>query len=83
MKTVGINSIPENFVFIVDGHRYDCPTIFADFFSPNICLQHSVDPSITEFIVETKDMHANFELFKSLLEGATIRVTEANRTLLL
>jgi hypothetical protein len=79
MKTAGINIIQENFVFIVDGHGYDCPMIFADFFSPNICLQHSVDPSITEFIVETNDMHVNFGLFKSSLEGITIRVTEANR----
>jgi hypothetical protein len=62
---------------------YGFPLIIADFFSRTVCLQRSIDPSITEYIVETKDVNGYFALFESLLEGSPIRVTGANRRFLL
>jgi hypothetical protein len=68
--------------FVVGGSRYDCPRIIADSFSPTVSLQHSVDPSITEYIVNTNDMNEYFDLFKSVWEGSAIRLPEANRPFL-
>jgi hypothetical protein len=71
MKTVGNNN------------GQDCPQIVAEFLSPNVCLRDSVDPSITEYIVETKGVSGYFELFMSLCVRSTIQVTEANHAFLL
>jgi hypothetical protein len=83
MRTVGVNDIEDNFTFVVGGKTYDSSRIIAELVLPTACLGHSVDPSITNYIVETNDCNGNFELFQSLCTGSTIRVTEANRVFLL
>jgi hypothetical protein len=83
MRTVGINNIQDNFVFVVGGKMYDFPRIRAEFLSPRGCVQHWIDPSITEYIVETNDVNGYFAIFKLLSQGSAIRVTWANRAFLL
>jgi hypothetical protein len=77
MKNIN-NNIQENFVFIVGGQRHKCPRILAEILSPRLSLFHSVDPSITEYVVQNQDLNGEFHLFMSLGSGSTIRVTTAN-----
>jgi hypothetical protein len=56
-----------------------CPRIMAEFSSPQVCLSHSVDPSITEYIVQNPDSNEEFHLFLSLGSCSIIPVTKANR----
>jgi hypothetical protein len=78
MRTLRINTIQEDFVFVFGNKRYNCLQIIAEFLSPRICLQLSVDASITEYIVGANDVNGSFDLFGSLWKAATIQVTEAN-----
>jgi hypothetical protein len=43
--------------------------------SPRICLSHSVDASIAEYVVETSDSNDEFHLCMSLGSGSTMLVT--------
>jgi hypothetical protein len=79
IKNIVVDKIQENFEFVVGVERYKCAPIIAEFLSPRICLSHSVDPSIAEFIVQNPDFNDEFKLFLSLGSGSTIRVTKANR----
>jgi hypothetical protein len=78
IKNIVLDQIQEDFDFIVGGKGYKCPRILAQFLSPRVCLSHSVDPSIAEYIVETRDLNDQFKLFMSLGSGSTIQVSEAN-----
>jgi hypothetical protein len=52
MQHIINNNIQENFEFVVGGQSSKCPGILAEFLSPRIFLAHSIDPSITEYIVQ-------------------------------
>jgi hypothetical protein len=53
IQNAGINDPQEDFVFVIGENRYSCSSILARFLSPKMCLQHGVDPSIKEYVVET------------------------------
>jgi hypothetical protein len=78
IKNVGLDTIEEDFEFVVGGKGYKCPRILAEFLSPRVCVSHSVDPSIAEYIVENPDLNDQFKLFMSLGSGSLISVTKAN-----
>jgi hypothetical protein len=46
--------------------------------SPRVGLSHSVDPSISEYVVQNRYSNDEFQLFLTLGSGSTIRVTQAN-----
>jgi hypothetical protein len=77
MKNIGIRNIEGDFVFIVGGERYACPRIIAEFLSSRISLLGSVDPSNSEYVVETEDLSKQFKFFLSLGQGSTVRVAHA------
>jgi hypothetical protein len=83
MRTVWVNDVEDDFVFLVGDKRYDCPRIIPELLCPTTSVQHSVDPSITQYIVETNQVNEDFELFQSLCAGSAIRVTDANRAFFL
>jgi hypothetical protein len=58
--------------------RYKCPRILAEFLSPRVCLSHSIDQSIAEYVVEASNSNDQFKLFLSLGSGSTIPITKAN-----
>jgi hypothetical protein len=76
IKNIVIHKIQEDFAFVVGGQSYQFPRIVAAFWSPRVCLSHSVDPSIAEYIVQNLDLTDQFYLFMSLGSGSTIPVTE-------
>jgi hypothetical protein len=78
MKNIPIAKIQEDFEFVVGDQGYKCSRILDECLSPRICLAHSVDPSIAEYFVETRDFNAEFQLFLSLGTGSTIQLTQAN-----
>jgi hypothetical protein len=53
--------------------------IIAEFLSRNVRLLHSVEPSINEYVVETKYSSGQFNLFMSLGSGSAIEVTNVSR----
>jgi hypothetical protein len=78
IKNIVLNQIQEEFEFVVGGQRYRCPHFIAEFLSPRVCISHSVDPSIAEYVVEASDSNDQFRLFLTLGSRSTIRVTKAN-----
>jgi hypothetical protein len=78
MKNTRVNDAPSYFIFVVDGVRYDCPPLMAQFLSRTVCFLYSVDASITEHMIETKDHNDQFQLFLSLGEGSELHVEYAN-----
>jgi hypothetical protein len=68
LSTNGFKQIPfhqyvNDFTFIVDSCRYDCPRIVADFLSPRICDLHSTDPTAHEFSIQTQNPNNEFAKF--------------------
>jgi hypothetical protein len=78
IKNMVVNQIQEDFEFVVGGHGYKCARILAEFLSPRVCLSHSVDQSISEYVVEASDSNDQFKLFLSLGSGSAIPITKAN-----
>jgi hypothetical protein len=71
-----IGDVQGAFVFVVGGERFNCSRIVAQFLSQRICNSHRIDPSITEYVIDTLDLKEEFKLFLSLSEGSTVRVDE-------
>jgi hypothetical protein len=78
MKNIVIDTIQENFEFVVGGEGYKCARVMADFLSPRVSLSHSVDSSIAEYIVQIPDSNDRFKMFLSLGSGSTIPVTKVS-----
>jgi hypothetical protein len=55
IKNIVLDQIQEDFELFCWGHWYKCPRILAEFLSPRVCLSHSVDQSIAEYVVEASD----------------------------
>jgi hypothetical protein len=77
----GMTNIPstendETFTFVVDGARHSCRSIAASFISPVVARIRSIDPSSTEFFIDTPDPDHEFSSFLSLACGTTIKVTQ-------
>jgi hypothetical protein len=79
IKSVVVNEIQEDCEFVLGGKGYTCASIRARVLSPRIRLSHSVDPSITEYVVETPNLNDEFHLFLSLGSGSTIPIAQSNR----
>jgi hypothetical protein len=67
-----------DFTFIVDDQHYECPRFIAGFLSPKICELQSNDPTVQEFMIETKDPHSYFKTFLSLGMGARVKISSLN-----
>jgi hypothetical protein len=78
ITNIVLEQIQEDFQFVVGDQRYKCPRILAEFLSPRVCLSHSVDPSIAEYVFETSDSNEQFQFFLSLGSASRIRVSRAN-----
>jgi hypothetical protein len=79
IKNITIDNIQDTFEFVVGGQEYQCPRVLAGFLSPRVCLYHSVDPSITEYVAKTPDFNGEFHSVISLGSGSAIPITRANR----
>jgi hypothetical protein len=80
----GLSELPPNiyendFTFIVDGRRYECPSIIADFLSPLLCRLRQSDSSIHEYELNIKDPNDYFYNFISLGRGETISFSRTSR----
>jgi hypothetical protein len=78
IKNMVLDQIQEDFEFVVAGQRYPCTRILGEFLSPRVCLSHSVDQSIAEYVVETPDLNDEFQLFISRGSGSTLPAIKAN-----
>jgi hypothetical protein len=79
----GLPNIPRNvyqndFTFIVDHSRYECPLIFAAFLSLRIGFLQSNDPTIEEFVIEMKNPHQDFRQIIDLCSGLIIWIDFAD-----
>jgi hypothetical protein len=55
-----------DFEFIVGDAIYRCPSLIADFLFPRIASLHSIDHTMTSFVIETADHDHKFAEFLSL-----------------
>lgn len=50
-----IHNYNDEFTFIVNGEAFQTTCLISDLLSPNICKIHSVDPTLCQFIINTKE----------------------------
>jgi hypothetical protein len=74
LQNIPRNVYENDFTFIVNDSHYKCPTIFAAFLSRRIGSLQSIDPTIREFHMSTKDPHKYFSKIVDLCSGFTISV---------
>jgi hypothetical protein len=79
LSAKGLGNIPRNiykndFRFIVGDLCYECGSMFAAFLSPRIGSLQSIDPTIQEFSIETKDPHEYFARILTLCSGFSLSV---------
>jgi hypothetical protein len=79
LSAKGLLNIPRNmyendFTFFVRDSHYECPSVFAAFLSRQIGSLQSIDPTIREFHISTKDPHKYFSKIVDLSSGLTISV---------
>jgi hypothetical protein len=68
--------IENDFTFIVGDNHYNCPWFIAEFLSPRVSELRSIDITMKEFLIETKDPGRLFESILSLGCGSTIFMSE-------
>jgi hypothetical protein len=78
MKNLPVCKLDNDFQFIVGHERYPCSWIAADFLSPKICALHSVDPTVTEYVLELSDPDRQFNSFLELWQGSPLSVNDDN-----
>jgi hypothetical protein len=78
MKNISPNSIQHEFSFNVVSWSYHCSPMIAQVLAPSISALCSLDASISEYSVETRDLSGQFPLFLSLGNGSAIQINEAN-----
>jgi hypothetical protein len=79
LRQVPLHRYTNDFTFVVDSSRYECPRIVADFLSPRICQLHLLDFTADEFLIETKDPNHEFGNFLQLGHGRPIVVSDSAR----
>jgi hypothetical protein len=78
IRNIVLDQIQEDCEFVVSGQRYKCPRIIAEFLSARVCLSHSVDQLIAEYVIETSESKGQFHFYMSLGSGSTIPVTKTS-----
>jgi hypothetical protein len=63
LKNIRILDTQQVFIFVVGDIRHHCSPIIAQFLSPQACLHLSVDPSMSEYVVETKSLNDEFHIY--------------------
>jgi hypothetical protein len=79
MRNIAQSKAENDFTFIVGDVSYQCPWFVAAFLSPRIGELHSMDPTVNEYLIETKDPEHQFEEFLSFGRGEFVQVRERNR----
>jgi hypothetical protein len=85
LTTRGLSHVPMressgDFSFIVGGSTYRCPSLIAEFLSPRIAKLRSVDETITNFRIKTRDKGGHFSEFVSLGRREPLLLNESNRS---
>jgi hypothetical protein len=84
LSAKGLINVPRNvyendFIFIVGDSHYKCPSVFAAFLSRRIGSLQSIDPTIREFHISTKDPHNYFSKIVDVCSGLTISIDLADK----
>jgi hypothetical protein len=87
LSTEGLSRVPvsgsrSDFEFIVGEATYRCPSVIADFLSPVIADLHSMNETISHFVIDTKNSQSDFNSFFGLAHELPVIVTESNREFL-
>jgi hypothetical protein len=83
MRNIAQSKAENDFTFIIGDASYKCPWFVATFLSPRIGQLRSMDPTVTEYVIETEDPEHQFEEFLSLGRGDFIEVSERSRQFLI
>lgn len=75
ISDIPLDKYPKDFTFIVNGERFETSRIIADLLSPNISRTHLIDPSINEYIINTK-YQGRFERILDLLNFQSQEIEE-------
>ena len=69
LSTESIIKVPlqtyEKFIFIINGEKFITNRLTSDLLSPKICKIHTIDPTVDEFIMNTKEQ-SDFSVFLNL-----------------
>ncbi|EAX87722.1 hypothetical protein TVAG_436140 [Trichomonas vaginalis G3] len=72
LSNPGKNTLPLDFCFIVNGKKYYCYSLYADFLSPKIAKLHEQDPKLDKFEINIEDEFETFDLALQLMYGEEI-----------
>ncbi|KAK8892257.1 hypothetical protein M9Y10_029481 [Tritrichomonas musculus] len=72
IKQVPLDNYPKDFAFIINGQQFKTSKIIADLISPTISKIHRNDPTVSEFLINTKEA-GNFQ---NVLDLITFRSNE-------
>jgi hypothetical protein len=76
MANIAPSQTQNAFTFIVGNYAYRCPWFVAAFLSPQIVRLHLTDPTVSEFVIKTKDRDREFKSIISAGRGRSVVVTE-------
>jgi hypothetical protein len=74
---------PDEFDFIIGDTHFRCSAVSADFLSPKIARFHAADPFCDHYYMLTLTASDEFNNVLALSRGASIEITDANRSVLL
>jgi hypothetical protein len=77
MLNASIATIHRDFMSISGGRRYKCATAIARLLLTKIGFLHSIDLSVTEYIIEANNVKNLFPLFLSLIQRSLIQIETA------
>jgi hypothetical protein len=83
MKNLARQSSERAFDWIVGSTRFRSTWMCAEVWCPKIAKLRAIDPSITEYIVETPDAKNEFHIFLEISEGYEVRLDKSNSEFLL
>ena len=69
------DTFPQNFYFNVNGKKYYCYSLYADFLSPRIAKLHQEEPNLDHFDIDLQDLDNGFDLAMKLMYGEEISPT--------
>lgn len=72
LKNVPKSLLPDDFEFILVGNTYKTNKILADFTFPAISRLHSIDPTISTYMIPIDDRNGFFSFFVDLMHGIEI-----------
>jgi hypothetical protein len=76
LANISMKNYENDFTFFVGQARYAVPSFVAELLSPRIGYIRSIDPTVTEFVISSKDRGHQFPRLLSMASGSSVTLTD-------